>query len=74
MEITIVCVPFQVDVARWGCARGPQAFLDAGIAEQIEVRGHSIRNIVWIELPKKEVVEGTGNFVLLKGRQNTHHC
>ena len=54
MEITIVCVPFQVDVARWGCARGPQAFLDAGIAEQIEVRGHSIRKIVWIDLPKSE--------------------
>ena len=54
MEITIVCVPFQVDVARWGCARGPQAFLDAGIAEQIEARGHSIRNVVWIELPKSE--------------------
>ncbi|MFL5588845.1 MAG: hypothetical protein ACJ8DI_14505 [Ktedonobacteraceae bacterium] len=68
MEVTIVCVPFQVDVARWGCARGPQAFLDAGIAEQIEVRGHSIRKVVWIELPKKEVVEGTGHFVLLKGQ------
>src|SRR2546427_436065 len=54
MEITIVCVPFQVDVARWGCALGPQAFLDAGIAEQIEARGHSIRNVVWIELPKFE--------------------
>jgi len=54
MEITIVCVPFQIDVARWGCARGPQAFLDAGIAEQIEARGHSIRNVVWIELPKFE--------------------
>src|SRR5260370_41251167 len=34
MEITIVCVPFQVDVARWGCALGPQAFLDAGIEER----------------------------------------
>src|SRR2546421_4480557 len=54
MEITIVCVPFQVDVARWGCALGPQAFLDAGIAEQIEVRGHSIRKVVWIDLPKSE--------------------
>jgi arginase family enzyme len=46
MEITIVCVPFQVDVARWGCARGPQAFLDAGIVQQIEARGHSLRNVV----------------------------
>lgn len=54
MEITIVCVPFQVDVARWGCARGPQAFLDAGIAQQIEARGHRIHNVIWIELPKTE--------------------
>src|SRR5437764_14047321 len=54
MKITIVCVPYQVDVARWGCARGPQAFLDAGIAEQIKARGHSIHDIVWIELPKSE--------------------
>ena len=57
MEITFVCVPFQVDVARWGCALGPQAFLDAGIAEQIEARGHSIRNVVWIELPKAAEIE-----------------
>src|SRR2546421_8644580 len=54
MEITIICVPFQIDVARWGCAGGPQAFLDAGIAQQIEARGHSIRKVVWIELPKSE--------------------
>jgi arginase len=54
MKITIICVPFQVDVARWGCARGPQAFLDAGIAEQIKARGHSIHNVAWIELPKSE--------------------
>jgi arginase len=54
MKITIVCVPFQVDVARWGCARGPQAFLDAGIAEQIKARGHFIHNVVWIDLPKSE--------------------
>src|SRR5436305_11974780 len=54
MEITIVCVPFQVDVARWGCARGPQALLDAGIGEQIRTRGHTIRDIVWVDLPKSE--------------------
>src|SRR5437868_15436034 len=54
MDITIVCVPFQVDVARWGCARGPQALLDAGIGEQMRTRGHHIRDIVWIDLPKSE--------------------
>src|SRR5947209_16300040 len=54
MDITIVCVPFQVDVARWGCARGPQALLDAGIGEQIRTRGHTIRDIVWVDLPKSE--------------------
>jgi arginase len=54
MDISIVCVPFQVDVARWGCARGPRALLDAGIGEQIQARGHTIRDVVWIDLPKSE--------------------
>jgi arginase len=54
VDITIVCVPFQVDVARWGCARGPRALLDAGIGEQIQARGHTIRDIVWVDLPKSE--------------------
>jgi arginase len=54
MDITIICVPFQVDVARWGCARGPQALLNAGIAELIRAKGHNICDVVWIDLPKSE--------------------
>ncbi len=54
MNFTIVCVPFQVDVARWGCAAGPKAFLDAGIVQQIEAREHTVRRVVEIDLPKAE--------------------
>lgn len=54
MDIRLVCVPYQVDVARWGCAGGPQAFLDAGIEYQLEARGHHVLDVVWIDLPKSE--------------------
>ncbi|HLH60136.1 MAG TPA: hypothetical protein VKV20_00525 [Ktedonobacteraceae bacterium] len=27
MHITIICIPYQVDVTHWGYANGPQAFL-----------------------------------------------
>ncbi len=27
MHITLICIPYQVDVNHWGCANGPQAFL-----------------------------------------------
>ncbi len=54
MEISLVCVPFQGDVAHWGCAQGPQAFLDAGLQEQLERRGHRVGEIVWIDLPASE--------------------
>ncbi|MBV9230190.1 MAG: arginase family protein [Chloroflexi bacterium] len=54
MDITIVCVPFQVDVARWGCAGGPQALLDTGLIGRIEATGHRVRDVVWVDLPKSE--------------------
>lgn len=54
MHIAIVCVPYQVDVARWGCANGPQAFLDHGLIPLLEVKGHTISPPIWIELPKAE--------------------
>ena len=54
MNITIVCVPYQVDVARWGCANGPQAFLEAGLITLLEAQGHTVFAPTWIELPKKE--------------------
>jgi arginase len=54
MHITIICVPYQIDVARWGCALGPQAFLDHGLLQQLQAKGHTVSNPVWIELPKSE--------------------
>lgn len=54
MHITIVCVPYQVDITRWGCARGPQAFLDHGLSQRLEERGHIVAEPVWIELPGDE--------------------
>ena len=54
MHISIICVPYQVDVARWGCANGPQAFLDHGLIPLLEAKGHSITPPIWIELPKAE--------------------
>ncbi len=26
MHVTIICVPYQIDVSLWGCTLGPQAF------------------------------------------------
>src|SRR5262249_48293299 len=54
MEIAVVCVPYQTDVARWGAAQGPQAFLDAGLLEQLRARGHTVGEPVWVELPRAE--------------------
>jgi hypothetical protein len=56
MHITIICVPYQIDVARWGCALGPQAFLDHGLLELLQAKGHTVSNPIWIELPKQEKI------------------
>ncbi|HKF38467.1 MAG TPA: arginase family protein [Ktedonobacteraceae bacterium] len=54
MHITIICIPYQVDVARWGCANGPQAFLDHGLIPLLEAKGHTVSQPIWIELPTAE--------------------
>jgi arginase len=54
MNISIICVPYQIDVTRWGCAAGPQAFLDHGLTQLLEAKGHTVANPIWIELPKVE--------------------
>ena len=59
MKIDIVGVPYQTDVARWGCAGGPRAFLDAGLMERLRERGHTVREPVWIELPREERTRDT---------------
>ncbi len=59
MHIAIVCVPYQMDVARWGYALGPQAFLDTGLAERLRAQGHEVGEPVWIELPREERTRDT---------------
>ena len=54
MHITIICIPYQVDVTHWGCANGPQAFLDHGLIPLLEAKGHTISPPIWIDLPKAE--------------------
>src|SRR5260370_5893103 len=54
MEIAVVCVPYQMDVARWGYALGPQAFIEGGLLRELEARGHQVSAPVWIELPRGE--------------------
>lgn len=54
MNIAIVCVPFSNDVARWGVAAGPQAVLEAGLIEQLQARGHTVRPPTWVEFSKAE--------------------
>src|SRR5215470_6441461 len=51
MRIALVCVPYQMDVARWGYALGPQAFLNAGLTDGLRAQGHEVRVPIWIELP-----------------------
>ena len=59
MDIGIVCVPFQNDMARWGMARGPQAVLDAGLIERLRASGHTVREPRWIEFPNSERTRDT---------------
>jgi arginase len=54
MEAEITCVPYQMDVARWGYALGPQAFLDAGLAQRLERRGYLSGQPAWVDLPREE--------------------
>jgi arginase len=54
LQITIVCIPYQIDVTRWGCALGPQSFLDHGLLQQLQAKGHTVSNPIWTELPKSE--------------------
>src|SRR6266702_4330091 len=59
MEITVICVPYQMDMARWGYALGPQALLDYGLVQQLQARGPQVREPIWIELPKSERTRDT---------------
>jgi arginase len=54
MEAEIIGAPYQMDVARWGYALGPQALLDAGLAARLERQGYRSAPPTWIELPHAE--------------------
>src|SRR5262249_26070122 len=49
LDIGLVCVPYQGDVTRWGYALGPQAFVDRGLGEVLEQRGHHVSSPIWID-------------------------
>ena len=55
MNISIICIPYQIDITRWGVARGPQAFLDHGLTQLLEAKGHDVSNPIWIELPNSDL-------------------
>jgi arginase len=54
MNITLICVPYELDMARWGYVRGPLAFLEAGLVERLRERSHRVGDPIWVELPREE--------------------
>jgi arginase len=48
-----------MDVARWGYALGPQAFLDAGLAARLGRRGYASGAPEWVALPRAERTRDT---------------
>jgi arginase len=59
MDIAIICVPYQNDMARWGVARAPQTYLDTGLIDALSRTGHTVLDPVWIELPNSERTRDT---------------
>jgi arginase len=59
MEAAIIGVPYQMDVARWGYALGPQAFLNAGLAARLQQHGYTSAPPAWVELPHAERTRDT---------------
>jgi arginase len=72
MDVTIIGVPYQNDVARWGDALGPRAFLDAGLEQRLREQGHNVLDPGWIELPRMERTRDTvTNLGRIAGRTAT---
>jgi arginase len=65
MNISIICIPYANDVARWGMAKGPAAILGAGLIPALEAEGHWVDEPIWIEMPR---VERTRDIVTNLGR------
>jgi arginase len=59
MEAGIICVPYQMDVARWGYALGPRAFLDAGLMARLARYSYASASPAWMELPRPERTRDT---------------
>jgi arginase len=54
MDVTVIAVPYQLDVGRWGYALGPRAFLEAGLVAEIEAAGHTVAGVEEVELLRGE--------------------
>ncbi len=54
MDVTIIAVPYQLDVGRWCYALGPRAFLEAKLVAEIEAAGHAVAAIEEVELLRSE--------------------
>jgi arginase len=54
MDISLIAIPYSNDVARWGAANGPKAFLDFGLEPTLAAHGHPIKQTTWIELPREK--------------------
>jgi arginase family enzyme len=59
LDSRIVCVPYQTDIGKWGCARGPEALLEAGLGRRLEAAGHHVSEPVWVELAREERTRDT---------------
>ena len=59
MNIHVICVPYQLDVARWAYALGPQAFLEQGLAVVCEKAAHQITKTTYVDLPREERTRDT---------------
>lgn len=59
MNVTLISVPYQLDVGRWCYALGPQAFIEAGIAGELEQCGHEMKKSVTVEMPRSERTRDT---------------
>jgi arginase len=54
MDVTVISVPYQLDVGRWCYALGPGAFLEAGLVGEIEAAGHTVAGVEEVELLRSE--------------------
>jgi arginase len=59
MKISLISVPFSNDVARWGAANGPKAWLAHGLEATLKKRGHKTSAVKWIELPREKRTRDT---------------